>query len=178
MQFSIDDLPAPLGPMMARISPLAMSKLISLSAFTPPNDRLMFSTTSRMSLKTRERFIGPRASRPPHERAGRPRSGRGRASARLPERHRRAGARMRGKVADLDVACDGALAAVLEGDANLDMGAPGTVVERLDQGPVALADEAAPHLVGARELAVVGVERLVQDEEAADLRARHAWIGG
>jgi hypothetical protein len=57
MQFSIDDLPAPLGPMMARISPLAMSKLMSESAFTPPNDRLMFSTASRTSLKERERVM-------------------------------------------------------------------------------------------------------------------------
>src|SRR5215210_377522 len=57
MQFSIDDLPAPLGPMMARISPLAMSKLMSESAFTPPNDRLMFSTASRTSLKARVRAV-------------------------------------------------------------------------------------------------------------------------
>ena len=55
MQFSIEDLPAPLGPMMARISPFMMSKLMSVSAFTPPNDRLMFSTESRTSLNRRER---------------------------------------------------------------------------------------------------------------------------
>ena len=38
MTLSIDVLPAPFGPMMARISPLRMSKETSLTAFTPPND--------------------------------------------------------------------------------------------------------------------------------------------
>ena len=57
MQFSIDDLPAPLGPMMARISPLRMSKLMSVSAFTPPNDRLMLSTDKSTSPKERWRVM-------------------------------------------------------------------------------------------------------------------------
>src|ERR1044072_4911648 len=98
MQFSIEDLPAPLGPMMARISPLAMSKLMSVSAFTPPNDRLMFSTESSTSLKERGR---PMTARTP--------------SPRLPER-RGSGTGMRHQPADLDIALDRALAAVLEGD--------------------------------------------------------------
>src|SRR5215475_14123197 len=63
MQFSIDDLPAPLGPMMARISPLAMSKLMSVSALTPPNDRLMPSTESRVSAKERSRVMVFRTAR-------------------------------------------------------------------------------------------------------------------
>jgi hypothetical protein len=42
MQLSIELLPAPFGPMMARISCSRTSKLMSVSAFTPPNDRLMF----------------------------------------------------------------------------------------------------------------------------------------
>ena len=44
MTFSIDDLPAPFGPMMARISPLRMSKLTLVSARTPPNRSEMPST--------------------------------------------------------------------------------------------------------------------------------------
>ena len=104
MQFSIDDLPAPLGPMMARISPLAMSKLMSLSAFTPPNDRLMFSTDSSTSLKERAR-AGHRAQLAFLQR-------------------RRGRSAMRREIADLDVALDGALAAVLEGDVDLDVDAP------------------------------------------------------
>jgi hypothetical protein len=36
MTLSIEVLPAPFGPMIARISPLRMSKEISVIAFTPP----------------------------------------------------------------------------------------------------------------------------------------------
>src|ERR1700722_6252445 len=38
---------------------------------------------------------------------------------------------------------------------------------------VALGNEAAAHLLGAGQLAVVRVELLVQDQKAPDLRARH-----
>src|SRR6185503_13582904 len=49
MTLSIDVLPAPFGPMMARISPLRMSSDTSLIALTPPNDNETFSTDSRTS---------------------------------------------------------------------------------------------------------------------------------
>ena len=49
MTLSIDVLPAPLGPMMARISPLRMSKETSRIAFTPPKDSDTFSTESSTS---------------------------------------------------------------------------------------------------------------------------------
>ena len=45
------------------------------------------------------------------------------------------------------------------------------VVQRVDEHLIALADEAASDLARARQLAVVGVELLVQDQEAADLAA-------
>jgi hypothetical protein len=45
MQLSIELLPAPLGPMIARISCSRTSKLMSESAFTPPKLRLMFLTS-------------------------------------------------------------------------------------------------------------------------------------
>ena len=48
MQLSMLLLPAPLGPMMARISCSRTLKLMSVSAFTPPKARLMF-LTSRMT---------------------------------------------------------------------------------------------------------------------------------
>jgi hypothetical protein len=48
MQFSIELLPAPLGPMMARISCSFTLKEMSVSAFTPPKRKLMFFT-SRMT---------------------------------------------------------------------------------------------------------------------------------
>ena len=49
MQFSIEVLPAPFGPMMARISPLRMSNDTSVSAFTPPKPSDTFSTASSTS---------------------------------------------------------------------------------------------------------------------------------
>ena len=48
----------------------------------------------------------------------------------------------------------------------------------LISGCVALGDEAAADFLRARELAVVGLEFLVQDQEALDLRARHHLVGG
>ena len=48
MQLSIELLPAPLGPMMARISCSRTSKLMSVSALTPPKLSEMFFT-SRMT---------------------------------------------------------------------------------------------------------------------------------
>ena len=81
-------------------------------------------------------------------------------------------------VADLHPRRDGALAAVLEGDLGGDVGLLRAVVERWIRGCVALGDEAAADLLRARQFAVVGVELLVQDEEAPDLRAAHARLGG
>jgi len=48
MQLSMELLPAPLGPMMERISCSRTSNEMSVSALTPPNLRLMF-LTSRMT---------------------------------------------------------------------------------------------------------------------------------
>ncbi len=52
------------------------------------------------------------------------------------------------------------------------------VVERRDQRRVAVGDDGAAHLLRARQLAVVGVELLVQDQEAPDLRGRHLRLVG
>src|SRR5262249_44053380 len=145
MQFSIEDLPAPLGPMMARTSPLRISKLMSVSARTPPKLSEMFSTVSNVSVNCLLRM----------------------SSARLAQRLGRR------PVDDRHVALDHTLAAVLEGHFGADMRRLRAVVERLDQRAVTLGDEAAAHLARARKLAVVGVEQLGQHEEAPDLRTRH-----
>ena len=50
-----------------------------------------------------------------------------------------------------------------------------TGIKRRDQRRIALGNEAAAHLLRAGDFAVVGVELLVQDQEAADLRAGHAF---
>jgi hypothetical protein len=49
MMLSIDVLPAPLGPMMARISPLRMSKDTPVTALTPPKESDTSSTESSTS---------------------------------------------------------------------------------------------------------------------------------
>src|SRR4029453_12319106 len=57
MQLSIELLPAPLGPMIERISCSRTSKLMLVSAFTPPKARLM-SFTSRMTSPRRRPAAG------------------------------------------------------------------------------------------------------------------------
>src|SRR5215468_10338574 len=47
MTLSIEVLPAPFGPMMARISPPAMSNETPVNALTPPNDNETRSTERR-----------------------------------------------------------------------------------------------------------------------------------
>jgi hypothetical protein len=49
-------------------------------------------------------------------------------------------------------------------------------VEGVHQLPVPLADEPAPHLAGPGELAVVGIELLVEDEEPPDLGRRQPGL--
>ena len=49
MTLSIEVLPAPFGPMMARTSPFLMSNDTSRIARTPPNDSDTFSIESRIS---------------------------------------------------------------------------------------------------------------------------------
>ena len=61
-------------------------------------------------------------------------------------------------------------AAVLELDERLDVLDRRARVERVDQHRVFFGDEAAAHLARARQLVVVGIELLVQDQEAVHLR--------
>ncbi len=125
-----------------------MSKETSEIAFTPPNESETCSS---------ERRASPAAI----------------AWRSFMRRALRVGRRMDRHVDDLGRADELALAAVLVGDLGRDRGLGGAVVEALDQRRVALGDEAAAHLLRARQLAVVGVELLGQDEKALDLRARH-----
>ena len=155
MTLSIEVLPAPFGPMMARTSPFLMSNDTSRIARTPPNDSDTFSIESSTSPAAMSLAAG--ALMPPSQ-ARRDRHGR--------------------HVADLHARRDRALAAVLEGHLGGDVGLGRAVIERLDQRRVALGDEAAAHLLGPRHLAVVGVELLVQDQEALDLRARRHLVLG
>src|SRR5258708_1356092 len=58
MTLSIEVLPAPFGPMMARISPLRISKETSTSARTPPNANDTRSTESSPSPAATSRAEG------------------------------------------------------------------------------------------------------------------------
>src|SRR5215470_4766150 len=62
-----------------------------------------------------------------------------------------------------------ALAAVLEGNLHDQLCLVGAVIKCANYGGVLLGDEAAPHLAGACDLGVVGVELLVEQHDAADL---------
>ena len=73
------------------------------------------------------------------------------------------------RIPDLDVGREHAGTAVLEGDLGFDVLAVEIGVERVDQYFVTLADRAAANLARTRQLAVVGVELLVQDEEPVNL---------
>src|SRR5882762_9177805 len=57
MTLSIEVLPAPLGPIMARISPPAIAKDTSVNALMPPNERETFST-ERRALATPSPLVG------------------------------------------------------------------------------------------------------------------------
>src|SRR5437762_11346911 len=141
MEFSKVVLPAPLGPMMATISPRPISRLTRLRARSAPNRTLMPSTSSK----------GP----PPAP---------GLTTSTSPCRH------LREDVLDTDVGPDRTRAAVLVGHLGLDLGAVALAVERLDEGLVLARDVAAAHLAGPGDLLVVRIELLVQDQEPPDLR--------
>ncbi len=70
MTLSIEVLPAPFGPMMARTSPFRMSNDTSRIARTPPNDSDTFSTESMTSPAAMSLAAG--ALMPPCQASARP----------------------------------------------------------------------------------------------------------
>src|SRR5262249_7719714 len=77
--------------------------------------------------------------------------------------------RWRRHVPYLDARRNGAAASVFERALGRNSGLRRAVVERRHQRRVAFRHEAAPHLLGAGEFAVVGIELLGQHEEAPNL---------
>src|SRR5262249_54576542 len=75
-----------------------------------------------------------------------------------------------GHVLDPDVRADHSRAAVLVGHLRLDLGAVAVAVERVDQCRVLPGHVASTDLARPRDLLVVRIELLVQDEEPPDLR--------
>src|SRR5690606_35147199 len=141
MTLSIELLPAPLGPMIARTSCSRTSKEMSVSAFTPPKDREMFCR-SRMTSPIRFVRMGWSAS------------------GGLRCRFRREGS----CVDDLEVGRDGAGPAVLEAHLGLDEAVVAAVVQGVEQHTVLLGDEAPAHLARAGVRAGGRIERPVHDE--------------
>src|ERR1700681_4659013 len=147
--FSIELLLAPLGPMMARISCSRTSKLIPVSAFTPPNESEILSSSSTTAPLLRAVLM--RWSCPSRCLA---RDGRGQGFGFLYPQ----------------VGGHHAAAAILELHQRFHVLHVLVRIKRIDQLAVLFGDEAAAHLARARELVVVGVELFVQDDEAMDLR--------
>ena len=129
MQFSIELLPAPFGPMIARISCSRTSKLMSVSALTPPKRRLMLRTSRTTSPMRRARpaRVGPRR-RLAIARAAPAAASDAAAPSCRPPRHRE-----RLRVDDLQVGRDLAGAAVLERHLGLDVLSSSPRVERVDE---------------------------------------------
>src|SRR6185437_9828188 len=153
MTFSIELLPAPLGPMIARTSCSRTSKLMSVSALTPPNASDTCSSASTTS---------PIRRSPMSSASGRARDTR--------REHLRVG--------DHDVGGDDAAAPVLELHLGLDVLDLARGVQRVDQRAVLLGDEPAADLARARQLVVVRIELLVQEQKAAHLGVGEAGFAG
>src|SRR4051794_17430491 len=164
MMLSMEVLPAPLGPMMARISPLRMSNETPVTALTPPNASDTFSTESSTSPAAMPCPAG--ALIPPLREAYE-------LAARSCRTLQDGGNGDWIDVADLHARRQHALAPVLERHLGGNIGLGGAGIKRRDQGGIALRNEAAAHFLRPRDFAVIGVELLVQDEKAADLGAGH-----
>src|SRR5262249_9884466 len=157
MTLSSELFPAPLGPMIARTSCSRTSKLMSVSAFTPPKEsEMLLSLRMASSTAWCPVAIG--------------------ASVLGSSRQRRASGGHRRDVFDPQVGGDHTTPSILEPNQRLDVlnVAPG--VQGVDQHRVLVSDEATAHLAGARQFLIVWVELLVQDKEAADLRRTQRGI--
>src|ERR1700730_8562425 len=197
MMLSSDVLPAPFGPIMARISPLRMSKETPVTALTPPNESDTLSTESSTSPAAMSRPVG--ALMPPLRGAFHDVLATRAASSGAPhpdplpmkngERERTgtaaplscrllqdAGYRNGLEIADLHARAKHALAPILERHLGRDVGLLFTGIERGHERSIQLRDEAPAHFLRPRALAVIGIELLVQDEKAADLGTGHCLL--
>src|SRR5574343_572461 len=137
MTLSIELLPAPLGPMMARTSCSRMLNEMSVRALTPPNFLLIV-------LSPLGRFFGDREGL---------------------------------HIDDLEVGGYLAATPILELDLGFDVLVALARIEGIDQHLVFFRDEIAAHLASMGQLVIIGVQFLVQDEEAMDLRVgNHAVV--
>src|SRR5450755_1568523 len=180
MTLSSELLPAPFGPMMARISCSRTSKLMSVSALTPPNASEMLSSlrmTSPTEARTALTSVRSCLQARIHSRAmaiqPMVRMNSDLQHHGISLEHRRAARNRRGLgfcFGNAQIGGHHAAAPILEPHQRLDVLLGLARVERVDKHGILLADKAAPHLARAGQLIVVRIEFLVQDEEPMDLR--------
>src|ERR1700687_1945204 len=163
MTLSIELLPAPLGPMMARISCSRTSKLTSVSACTPPKASDTPSTARITAPPWRPADSAMRALASFKSMAG---SSSGLGCFRSIGRCR----------LDHELGAHRAHAPILEAHLRFEPALVGAGIKRFHDGGVFLGDVAAAHLARARELSIVGVELLVQDHETLNLAAAKRGI--
>src|SRR5215467_2452253 len=186
MMLSSEVLPAPFGPIMARISPLRISNETPATALTPPKASDTSSTASSTlpaaiscslgalmpQLRDAPRAVGSPCCLSHGENERIAIAARSCRSCRLLHRRHR----HRVHVADFDASGEHALATVLERYLGGNVGLARAVVERRDQRRITFRDETTAHLLGARDFAVVGIEFLMQNEKASNLRPRHCLL--
>src|ERR1700692_3468776 len=135
--------------MMARISRSRTPKLIPVRAFTPPKQSETSSTASNTAPLLRPAVMP--GSWP---------------SCCLP----RVGSGQGFRLLDPQIGGDHAAAPILELHQRLDVLHVLVRIQRVDQHAILFSNEVAAHLARARELVVVGIELLVKDDEAVNLR--------
>src|SRR5215831_7214256 len=160
MTFSRDVLPAPLGPMIARISPVLISTLTSLSACTAPKARAICCTCSKGALLS----LGPVCTC------------RSAASATAISSLGDGYWCLWSHVTDQQLCLERAAPSVLKDHLGLDRHAVIRAIQGLDQRRILLSHKATPDFAGPSQLAIIRVELFMEDEEAADLGPRHLWI--
>src|SRR5262249_7785557 len=160
MTFSSDVLPAPLGPMIARISPALISTLTSLSACTAPKARAICCTCSKGALLS----LGAGCDALSASSAT--------AISSLGDCYRC----FWSHVTDQQLCLERAAPSVLKDHLGLDCHAVIRAVQGLDERRIFLSHKATPDFAGTGQLAIIRVELFMEDEEAADLGPRHLRI--
>src|SRR5262245_46564276 len=160
MTFSRDVLPAPLGPMMARISPASISTLTSLRACTAPKARAICCTCSKGTL------LG---------------LGAGCAGLSLPSATAASslGDGYRGcwsHITHQQLCLERPAPSVFKDYLSLDRHTVISAIQGLNERRILLTHKATPDFPSTGQLSIIWVELFMQNEEAADLGPSHLWI--
>src|SRR5215813_8416159 len=160
MTFSSDVLPAPLGPIMARISPASISTLTSLSACTAPKARAICCTCNKGTLLGLGAGCDSR-SMPSTT-----------AASSLGDGYRGCGSH----VTDQQLCLERPTPSVFKDYLGLDRHTVISTIQGLNERRILLSHKATPDFPGTGQLSIIRVELFMEDEEAADLSPRHLWI--